>query len=242
MEYHVLPGDSLVEEFKKTGIEGRVIVCREALLAGDVSAESLPEFWDQRARFVHTEYGEDEIVYHETVADELGRLLDVDDDDEVTLWFEYELFCSVNLWFCLWLLDQTEATVFRVHPVVLSEEDRWLGFGKLDAADLKLCFDARVELSREDISLGAALWNAFRSGDNAELIALSKNTSPAFPYLGEVVQAAVVRDSRPAEILAELGAGADTDLGEIFPEFSRRAGVYGLGDLQVQKLLDQMLS
>ncbi len=83
MEYHVLPGDSLVEEFKKTNIEGRVIVCREALIAGDVSADSLPEFWDQRARFVHTEYGEDEIVYHETVADELGRLLDMDEGDEV---------------------------------------------------------------------------------------------------------------------------------------------------------------
>ena len=113
----------------------------------------------------------------------------------------------MNLWFCLWLLGQTEATAFRVHPVVLSEEDRWLGFGKLDSADLKLCFDARIELTREDISLGAALWNAFRSGDNAKLTELSKTSSLAFPYLSEVVQAAVVRDSRPAEILAELGAG-----------------------------------
>ena len=99
MIYHVLPGDSVAEEFKKTNIDGQTIVCREALVAGPLDGENLDEFWDQRAKFILTEYGEDEIEYHEKVADPLNLLTELTPDDEVNLWFEYELFCSVHLWF-----------------------------------------------------------------------------------------------------------------------------------------------
>jgi len=239
MSYHVLPGDSLVAEFAKTGIGGDVIVCRECLIVGDVNADILPEFRDQRARFILSDYGEDEIVYHETVADELAKLLDLDEDAEVNLWFEYELFCSVNMWFCLWLLHETGAAVYRVEPVVLSKEDRWSGFGKLTAEDLKTCYDRRKYFTTEEIELGADLWNAYRKGDSAKLTELSSAQSPCFPYLAEVCQAAIDKDTRPAEILAEIDVTGKQELEEIFPEFTRRGGVYGLGDLQVQKLLER---
>ncbi len=45
MIYHVLPGDVQVEEFRKTGIGGEIIVCRECLIVGDIDAETLPELW-----------------------------------------------------------------------------------------------------------------------------------------------------------------------------------------------------
>ncbi len=235
MTYHVLPGDAVAAEFKKTNIEGEVIVCRECLVVGDVDADSLPDFWDQRARFILSDYGEDEIVYHETVADELAKLLDLDEYAEVNLWFEYELFCSVNMWFCLWLLGETGAAIYRVEPSVLSEEDRWDGFGKLTAAELQSCYDSRIYFTPEDIALGADLWNAFRKGDNERLIELSAIESNCFPYLAEVCQAAIDKDTRPAEILGDLDAKAE----DIFEQFASRTGVYGFGDLQVQKLIDQ---
>ena len=92
MIYHVLPGDSVATEFKKNNIDGEKIVCREALVAGPLDGESLDEFWDLRAKFILTEYGEDEIEYHEKVADPLNLLTELTSDDEVNLWFEYELF------------------------------------------------------------------------------------------------------------------------------------------------------
>ena len=122
MIFHVLAGDSLVEEFKKTGIEGEVIVCREAFVDGPVDAETTDEFWEQRARFILAGYGDDEIEYHEKVADELNKLTELTSDGEVNLWFEYELFCSVNMWFCLWLLEPTGAAVYRVEPIGLDQE------------------------------------------------------------------------------------------------------------------------
>ncbi|CAN5568246.1 hypothetical protein BH10ACI3_BH10ACI3_20070 [soil metagenome] len=237
MIYHVMPGDAVAADFKKTNIGGELIVCREALIAGDVNADILPDFWDQRARFVLAEYGEDEIEYHDRVADELAKLLDVEEDSEVNLWFEYELFCSVNMWFCLWLPNETSAEVYRVEPIVRSEAERWLGFGKLGADDLQICFDARTPFTVEDIALGSALWDAYRKSDNARLADLGKTPSICFPYLNEVVEAAFEKDTRPAEIVAEIQFEGMTDFMDVFSEFTKRAGVYGLGDLQVERLL-----
>ena len=240
MIYHVLPGDSQVEEFRKTGIDGEIIVCRECLIVGDVDADTLPDFWDQRSRFISSEYGEDEIIYHEMVADELAKLLDLDEDAEVNLWFEYELFCSVNMWFCLWLLSETGAAVYRVEPAILKAENRWDGFGKLTAAELQTCYDARSYFTPEDITLGAALWIAFRQGDGVKVKELSTTKSKCFPYLAEVCEAAVDKDTRAAEIISQIIFEGKTKLEDVFPEFTRRAGVYGLGDLQVQRLLEKI--
>ena len=37
MKLHVMPGDSLTDNFKQTGIEGEIAVCRECLIAGKTS-------------------------------------------------------------------------------------------------------------------------------------------------------------------------------------------------------------
>jgi hypothetical protein len=242
MRYQVAPGDAVASELKKLDLDGEIIVCRECLIVGDVDAASLPEFWDQRARFILSEYAEDNIVYHETVADQLSRLLDMDAGDEVNLWFEYELFCSANLWFCLWLLNETDTQVYRVAPVVRSEAERWLGFGKLGYNDLVKCFGSRVPLSRDEVRFGAELWNAYRKSDFRRLGKLGSAAAPAFPYLAEVTAAAADRSTRPAEILAEMEIDKAADLAVIFPAFTSRAGVYGLGDLQVQSILDHISS
>ncbi|MEO6052104.1 MAG: DUF1835 domain-containing protein [Pyrinomonadaceae bacterium] len=238
MIYHVMPGDAVAGEFRKTGIAGDVIVCRECLLVGDVDAETLPEFWEKRARFILSDYGEDEIVYHETVADEMAKLADLDADAEVNLWFEYELLCSVNMWFCLWLLAETEATVYRVEPIVRTNADIWKGFGKLDTADLQKCFDARKKHSADDVKLGANLWHAYRRGDHSRLRTLATTDSTAFPHLKEVVEAEIEKDTKPKQVIDEITNEGITEFTDVFAEFTLRAGVYGFGDTQVERLLE----
>ena len=242
MIYHVLPGDAQVAEFNKTGIEGQVIVCREALVDGPIDADNLDEFWNQRAHFILAEHGDDEIEYHEKVADELNTLTELTANDEVNLWFEYELFCSVNMWFCLSLLEATNATVYRVEPIGLSEEDRWDGFGQFKADDLSASYELRTQFTGEEIALGTKLWSAYRKKNATALREAASGDWPCFPYLGEVVAAAAEQDVRPLEVIREIQAGGTTDFAEIFKTFRRRAGVYGYGDTQVQQLLAQSSS
>lgn len=240
MIYHVLPGDAQVEDFRKTGIPGEVIVFREAFVTGPLDAAGPNEFWDQRARFVLGEYGEDVIAYHEKVADEILKLSDIEAGDEVNLWFEFELFCSVNFWYCLSELKDSGASVFRVAPINLEPDDVWKGFGEHNSDDLAAAFESRTEISQEDLDRGAELWNAFRRREGSGLRKLGDYRSASMPFLKEVADAASEIDTRPLQIVREIRSEGFANIEEVFPEFKKRAGVYGFGDLQVERLLDSI--
>lgn len=239
MNIHVLPGDALTENFADANIEGEIVVCRECLVDGDVKADDLADFWNVRAAFIASSFGETKEKYFQGVAGELEKLRRVEPDAEINLWFEHELFCQTNMWFCLWLLSETRAKVFRVAPLDEKESDVWKGFVG-GAADLRRSFASRIRFSDEEIALGANLWRAFQSADYEELERLSQTESACFPHLAAVCRAAIEKNSRPQEILRAITAGKSSDFAEIFSEFSRRAGVYGFGDAQVARLLREI--
>lgn len=239
MILHVLPGDSLIEEFKKSEIEGEMIVFREALIAGDVSAETLDEFWDIRANFLELEYGEDPIDYREKVSYEIERLTYLPAETEVNLWFEYELFCQANMWFCLDLL-KSHRNINRVAPLNASPDNVWKGFGNHTSDDLVSCFQSRTLLSEQDIVTGSELWAAFSERDSEKLEELGTYRSESFPFLKEVADAAAEIDRRPAEIIREIINEGHAEFEQVFPEFQKRAGVYGFGDLQVERLIERI--
>jgi hypothetical protein len=244
MIIHVLPGDAQVEEFKKTGIGGEIVVCREALIDGDVRADSLEEFWRVRSSYLSEAYPiEPGHSYEKTVVAEFEKLIDLTASTEVNLWFEYELFCHVNMWFCVWLLRDTLASLYRVAPIMQRKDERWNGFGNLDFNDLQTCYGERIEFTARDIKLGADLWTAYQYRDHKTLRELAKTESACFPYLKEAVEAEVEKDYRPRQVLKEIRESGISDFGETFAEFRKQAGVYGFGDLQVKRILaDQVNS
>ncbi|HEY8563100.1 MAG TPA: hypothetical protein VIL74_22170 [Pyrinomonadaceae bacterium] len=241
MKIHVLPGDALADDFRKTAIGGETIVCRECLVEGAVRAENLEEFWRVRARFIEKTYGGGEEEYSRRVKGEFEMLQNhAGREAEINLWFEYELFCQVNLWFCLYLLRESEAKIFRVAPVVREGGDIWKGFGGLAAADLEKCYARRAAFSKNEISLGAELWTAFQNADHEKLERLSVYESESLPFLTEVCRAEIEKRARPRRVLEKIIAEGKTDFAEIFPAFSARAGVYGFGDAQVKRILDEI--
>jgi hypothetical protein len=239
MIYHVLPGDAQVETFKETNIEGEMVVCRECLIEGDLKAESLQDFWRVRENYLSKAYPDSEISYAENVKSEFEKLLNISPDDEVNLWFEYELFCQSNLWFCLSLLSETDAQIYRVAPVVRNENDLWKGFGKLSASDLKKCFGQRIRLSKEDVQFGKELWEHFQL-KSFDFIDFEKADN--FPHLKEVCEAAAEIESRPEARMREILETSETDFGKVFEKFRETEGVYGFGDTQVRKIFDSFSS
>jgi hypothetical protein len=240
MRIHVLPGDAQVEEFKRTGIDGRIVVCREALVDGDVRGESLDEFWKVRESFLAETYPESPLTYRENVVAEFEKLIDLPAGTEVNLWFEYELFCHVNMWFCVWLLRDSAAEIYRVAPVEQPSDQIWSGFGGLTSDQLGRCFDARVKFAPRDVVLGSDLWSAYQSRDYGKLRELSIIESECFPYLREACEAEIEKETRPKQVLRELREDGIEEFGEMFAGFKEKAGVYGYGDSQVQRILTEI--
>lgn len=239
MIYHVLPGDAYIDTFRKSGIGGEIVVCRECLVEGDLGGETLEDLWSTRENYLSSAYPDNENNYRHNVATELEKITRVGDGDEINLWFENELFCSANMWFCLDLLKDTRAAVYRVKAVDPDSEDPWEGFGNLGPDEFRDRFVSRERFSKAEMELGSDLWQAFRLRDNEQLQALGKAESRCFPELDEVCRAARELETMPADILNEIKGEGHDEFAEIFLEFKKRGGVYGFGDSQVRRILQQ---
>jgi hypothetical protein len=241
MTIHVLTGDALLSNFPEGKLEGNIAISRECLIEGPVDAGNLKDFWDQREAYLSATYPESEINYQDDVAFEFEKLNDLKHGDEINLWFEHDLFCQVNLWFTLSLLNVKGVTVYRVYPVIDDPDELWDGFGPMSPEELLKCYEQKIHLSPEDIKLGKDLWQAYTSANNTALEKLSATPSKAFPYLEEVCKAQIERPARPEKTLKEIIKSGNSSFEEVFIEFCEREGIYGFGDAQVQKIYDQLM-
>ncbi len=243
----LLNGDCLAEELKGSELPLEIVVFREALVSGPLGGASWGEFWETRVGFLTKQYGATALEVQEKTVAELDKIRSLADGVELSLWFEDDLFCQVNLWFVLNLLSESKnIKIYRVFPPEASPANRWRGFGDASAAALTQAYESRVPFTSSDLALGKNFWEAYRLGDSAQLAALSKSVSPCFRHLEEVCQAQLDRISadptkrRPEKVILELLAKGITDFDTLFSQFSEREGIYGFGDLQVRELLDSI--
>lgn len=241
MTIHVLTGDDLLDNFLEGMLEGSIAINRECLIEGPTRVNSLKEFWNIRESYLSEVYPESEINYQDDVAFEFEKLDNLTEGDEVNLWFEHDLFCQVNLWFTLTLLQNKNISIYRVYPLEDDLKDLWYGFGPMSPEELLKCYDNRKLLSKEDLKLGNDLWQAYASNDHYALDKLSDSKSKAFPHLKEVCKAQIDRPGRPEKVLQEIMNKGTTSFNKVFEKFSEAAGIYGFGNTQVRKIYDQLL-
>jgi hypothetical protein len=236
--FHILNGDALAEKFPGEALEGERIVFRECLVEGPLDGATPAAFWETRARFIGETYGETHAGYQAGVVSEVEKIRRIPGGAEVNLWFEHDLFCQVNTWFLLAMLEERvdNLLVNRVMPQADPGADVWRGFGPADGERLVAAYWNRVPLTRADLALGRDLWEAYRRHDLQRLEALAARETQRFPHLREVVRAHAER--YPA--LEDIVSAGTTDFPTIYREFFRREGIYGFGDSQVRHLLAEV--
>jgi hypothetical protein len=245
---HLVNGDLLASQLQGASFFETHLVFREALIVGPTQAIGMDEFWKVRTAFITSSYGVTAEEYTQKTVLEIERLNSLPEDTEICLWFEDDLFCQVNLWFILFFLAEIpKFKLSRVFPPISTTESRWAGFGQADLDLLEKCYQARIPFFTPDLALGSSLWKAYRSQDWDLFKNLSHQASPCFNSLEEVCQAQFDRLpgahglGKPEQILKGILAGGTTDFPLVFKEFSRQAGIYGFGDLQVKALIASLL-
>jgi Domain of unknown function (DUF1835) len=108
MIYHILNGDALTERFKETNIPGEILVMRECLIEGDLGGDTLEAFIEHRTRYLATTYQADQNAY--SIGSLIDKINHAPDHTEFNLWFEYDLFCQVNMWFLMSLMVPFNST------------------------------------------------------------------------------------------------------------------------------------
>ncbi|MPS74543.1 MAG: DUF1835 domain-containing protein [Chryseobacterium sp.] len=237
--FHITNGDYLAEDLKKTSIDGEIIVCREALVSGDLKANSLEEFWEIRVKSVSEDYNVSKESYYEKSVSEFEKILNIPEGSEVNLWFENDLFCQVNLWFCISLLSNIkDLKIYRIFPKTTTE-NLWKGFSDSDNSDLEESLKSKVLFNENDIELAINLWKAYQNNDIDSLKQLSEHQSDCFHFLKEIVDAYI--NIKPEDFIRNQIENGLTDFDSVFKQFQEKWGIFGFGDLQVKKIYDKVL-
>ena len=242
-QYHILNGDSLRQQFPKQ-IEGEVIVVRECLVDGEVKSDSLDELFKVRAKFMNESYGGYSIKdYYADSVSEFEKIRNIPDKSEINLWFEDDLFCQVNFWFSINLIPNSvrDCKIFLIRPTIHTQ----FGFGRLSGLELLSIFERKTRIFEID-KIGS-LWDSYHKNDTEKLIRTAKELEAAFPFIYKAVEANIDRipnennPGRPVQSLIEIMNELETESFEsIFREFSKRESIYGFGDLQVKRLLNEI--
>jgi hypothetical protein len=244
-QYHILNGDSLKEQFPNN-IKGELIVARECLVDGNVQGSDLSELYHSRAQFISENYkGYKEKDYYEITVTEFNKIQNITKDSDIHLWFEDDLFCQVNLWFVIKLIYENykNQQVFLIRPKTNYEYN----FGGMNKEELLNEFRNKIKIELPELKELSKLWKLFQQGDCDEMIRIAERLDKRFPFLIYAIRAHIDRLpsdgilGRPVQTLIQIMDELNTaEFGSIFKEFNRREAIYGFGDLQVKRLLNEI--
>ena len=242
-QYHILNGDSLKEQFPEN-IQGEIIVTRECLVDGNVKGNNLAELFHSRAQFISRNYkGYKEQDYYKKTVPEFQKIQSITDDADINLWFEDDLFCQVNFWFTINLLNQSHKNnpTFLIRPKKHSQ----FGFGGLNKLELVSVYENRALLT--DIDKLANLWELYKNDDTENLLKTARDFENRYPFILNAVKAHSERIptegslGKPSQSILQIMKDLKTEEFEpVFREFCKRESIYGFGDLQVKRLFDEI--
>ena len=176
---HVTNGDAAAEVIRASGVGGEVLPWRDVLHEGPVPAGlPLAELSDVRAGFIAGNgWGEGGEVRREFQARDQA-LAGFGDHDEVVLWFEHDLYDQLQLAQLLDFFASADRGETRLTLVCGPEY-----LGPSTPERLAERFAERAAVTDEQLALGRAAWNAFRSPDPRAVASRVMMDMPELPFL-----------------------------------------------------------
>lgn len=244
LNIHILNGDALRERFPGK-LTGKQLVCRECFVEGPVDELDLQPFYRTREKHLNTHYGHlVQLNYTTQVKAVFDKMTILPKESQIHFWFEEDLFCQVNFWFCLALVAKhnSKSKLFLVRPPLLTP----FGFGGLTTEELQQCHSNRIRISNPKPFID--LWHSYQKQDLTRLKDIANGLREGFPFVEKAVNAHIeslpTADSkgRPKERLLQIMSQLKTEnFGKIFQEFCSSEAIYGFGDLYVKRLYDELL-
>src|SRR4030095_5464761 len=153
--------------------------------------------WRQlRAKHLSEQYDLDPQKCEAELLEQEELLNNIDQHDEVVLWFEHDLFCQVNLLFLLHHLANAAVGNTRLSLINIGEYPGKLdfrGLGELNPDELASVFPARELLAPSQLRLGDSAWQAYCSSDPTAIENLLQTDTTALPFLETALRAHLKR-------------------------------------------------
>jgi hypothetical protein len=239
MAYHILNGDALAMQLEGCFDADELYICRECLIDGPVKADSLEDFFQMRIEYLSKTYEIDAVEGEEALA-EFDKIRSIPKNSKVYLWFEEDLFCQLNFWFCCSLLKEKNLSLYLVLPKASSP----YSFGHMRRTELLQAHQFANTISSTDLDLFGKLWKAFQMSDYDQLSALILEASDTWPFLPKAGRAVLeLKQAVYEKSLSEIIEQVDENrFGPVFQLFSSQFAFLGMGDLQLKRMYDEIVN
>ncbi|MBC2840510.1 DUF1835 domain-containing protein [Robiginitalea sp. SC105] len=250
-QLHITNGDSFTQRLQELKLKGDIITWREMLCEGKTETNVGSEaFWKTRFDFLHKNYNVSKSWFIEKTLKEYRSLCNHKQQDEIVLWFEYDLFCQINMLAVIsWLkTHRRHAQITLACSGNQESGEQLLGLSELDEDQIRKLYDQRVELSQDDIEYADYVWQLYCSDNPIRLENLTDFENYHFDYLENSIQAHLKRFPSIRNGLNELEnrvlkAVADekpTSKKALMKFLLNNQGWYGFGDSQYQRILTNL--
>jgi len=242
---HILNGDSTAEIFDKTSIVGDIVVWREMLCEGVVKSEiGSDDFWKSRYDFFESEFGIGKLEYFDQTIKELVKLEELSTYREVVLWFEYDLFCQVNLIAACSYLIKSFRKDINYYLVCTGKEkgkDQLQTLSNYGPNEYEILYKNKVKLTKNDLLFAEYCWNLYIENDLIKLKNNDFSKNSKFEYLPMAIDQHILRfpnknglNQIENKILELINSGL-TSKNKIVRQlliWQQKETVYGFGDMQ----------
>lgn len=247
---HITNGDNLNDRLKLLGVEGQFAVWREMLCEGKTKFKvGSAKFIETRKDFLYETYDIDPAFYEDHFGSQLDLIATASAYDEVVLWFEYDLFCHINLVAAIAYLKRIEykGPLFLVCSGRIEDEKGLRGLSELNDMQLLTLYKDKIPLNEKDLAIAVKFWRLYCKKDHTRLHpSMAKDSS--FEYLSNCISA-------HKERFPQIGTGLntlETQLLKLIDKFTIKSehqfcgygltyqGYYGFGDMQIYRMIRRL--
>ncbi|MDT0677377.1 DUF1835 domain-containing protein [Autumnicola musiva] len=244
---HIVNGDGLAEKMQELKLSGEVVIWRELLCEGpavqDVGSGS---FVKLRKNFLYSYYQISNEDYEEKFMSQLRRLKEIEEYDTVVLWFEFDLFCHINMIAVIsfFLMNKKEVPMSFICSKQLKGDNGQRGLSNLSGKQLLTHYKNRIDLTSDDLEIAKYIWELYCSNNPMQLKSQIKRTSN-FEYLSSCIRAHIERfpnsksgiNSLERNVLKIIQRNMISSENQLLGYALEYQGYYGYSDSQMKRLL-----
>lgn len=194
---HITNGDGTTNYLQKLNFSGDFITWREMLCEGktstDVGSES---FWKTRFDFLKDSYKVTKKTFIDFTLKEYRNLCNKKDSKEIVLWFEFDLFCQINMIAVIsWLKRYRKGYhISMVCSGNIEGSKKKFALTELSQAQIQEHYKTRIDLTQDDIEYADYIWQLYCSDSPLRLETVHKfNPMSPFQYLAAALESHLSR-------------------------------------------------
>ena len=245
---HITNGSVLTKYLRELNIKGTMLTWEDMLCEGPTcELVYSEEFLELRKTFFSDFYDVDLEIPQ--ILEELDKLNHPENYSEIILWFEYDLFCHINMIAVLALIHQKkiQRPLYLVCSGKVPRSKNLKGLSELNSGQLLKLYRDKIKLKPEDLDLALTIWNIYCGKDHNLLKPLIVEHS-SFEYLSNCLKAHLERFPETTNGLNVL----ERNILEIVRDNTIKSehhllgyalnyqGYYGYSDLQISRIIEKL--